>query len=541
MVTGTRARRALLAFVALLVLGVPAAPAATARSDVRSLAGGGGGSLRFTDCGDGFECATARLPRDYSRHAAGKLNVAVIRLPASDPAQRIGPLFVNFGGPGAPTTEIVRAIGREGWATLNRRFDIIGVDQRGAGATQGAFDCRLNQETEGLYSGPFTTLETLDVPALVERARTLVRRCLAQIDRNLARYATTANTARDMDRIRAALRVSKLTYLGYSYGTFLGATYATLFPNRYRAMVLDGVLDPDQYINRPSESLRAQSAAMEVALGRFFQACAAHKDVCPFDADDPWMAFDELLERAAETPLPATGERAEPVDAADIMFTTVGLLYAKQLWPLLAQALDQAEAGDGTLFRQLTDTVYGRHEDGTYDPLTDRYFLLGAIEQRYPRDLDYFLELGREAQDLFPHTYWNTGYVELPYGLFPIEPRGAYYGPFRASPSAPTILMVGTTYDPATPYRGTLRAARQLGNARVLTMRGDGHTAYPGNSQCIDTHVERYLFEVVLPPERTFCRQEVPFEQPQAEAAAAAAGSGALALKIAPLARLAQG
>jgi pimeloyl-ACP methyl ester carboxylesterase len=465
------------------------------------------------------------LPLDYSRRSAGKLDVAVIRLPATDPAQRIGPLFLNFGGPGGPTTEILRAIGPEYWAELNQRFDIVGIDPRGTGATQGAMDCRLNQETEGLYSGPFTTLETLDRNALVERARTLVRRCLERIDRRLARYATTANTARDMDRIRAALGEAKLSYLGFSYGSFLGQTYATLFPNRYRAMVLDGVLDPDQYINRPTEGLRAQSAGFEVALGRFFQACAAHKDVCPFDADDPWMAFDELVERASVTPLPSTGERTEPVDAADLLFTTTGLLYAKQLWPLLATALDQAEAGDGTLFRTLTDAVYGRQEDGTYDPITDRYFLLGAIEQRYTRNLDFYLRAGREAQDLFPHAYWNTGYVELAYGLFPINPRGAFYGPFRASSDAPTILVVSTTYDPATPHRGAIRAVRQLGNARLLTMRGDGHTAYGNggnNSACIDERVNRYLIDVVLPAEGTVCRQDMPFAQPEATAAATA-------------------
>jgi hypothetical protein len=145
--------------------------------------------------------------------------------------------------------------------------------------------------------------------------------------------------------------------LGYSYGSFLGSPYATL-----------------RRSGLPS--------------GASSRSAPAHRDVCPFDGDDPWMAFDELVERVRETPLPSTGERTEAVDADDLLFVTSNLLYAKQNWPPLATVLDQAEAGDGTLLRLLTDAIYGRLEDGSHDPILDRYFLLSAIEQRYPRHLD---------------------------------------------------------------------------------------------------------------------------------------------------------
>ena len=192
-------------------------------------------------------------------------------------------------------------------------------------------------------------------------------------------------------------------------------------------------------------------------------------------------------------------------------------VYAKQAWPFLA-ALAAAQAGDFSLIRQEADFFYFLEEDGTYNPLTDRYFALGALEQRYTRDVFTYIEAGEHSWNLFDHFWMNSGYVELPWGLFPIKPRGAYYGPFEVRQSAPTTLVVGTTYDPASPYRGARALVADLGNARLLTMRGDGHTAYPGNSPCIDEAVDAYLEEGILPAKGTVCRQQVPFEAPALQA-----------------------
>ena len=169
----------------------------------------------------------------------------------------------------------------------------------------------------------------------------------------------------------------------------------------------------------------------------------------------------------------------------------------------------------------LTDEFfYGRDPDtGTYDPSSDRYFTIGAAEQKYPRDIGTYLEAGDNAWGVYDHSYWNLGYTELNYGLWPIHDSDAYGGPFRVPNSSQTPLVVATTYDPATTYRGAQRLIRQLGNARLLTMRGDGHTAYGnGSPDCIDTAIERYINTLALPPAGTTCRQNIPFEQPQAAA-----------------------
>jgi pimeloyl-ACP methyl ester carboxylesterase len=489
-----------------------------AESDVEAVTAVPVPSLAWTDCGDGFECATAALPRDYARPRGAKLNVAVTRLPARNTAERIGPLFVNFGGPGGTAVAALHAFGKDLFAALNERFDIVGVDPRGTGATEGAIDCHVNQETLGLYAQPFTTPQNLN--GYVARARAYVDACVRN-NAAILPYVSTASVARDMDALRAAMGESKLSYLGFSYGTFLGATYASLFPANYRALVLDGAIDADQYINRPTDNLRLQSAGFERAFGRFFQACAANQTAClGFGGSDPHVAFDNLVARANAAPIPATGADPRPVDGEDVLWASFNLLYAKQQWPLLAQMLASAEAGDGSLVRAITDSGYDRLDDGTYGPGLDRYYALSGAEQRYTSDVSVFLAAGRTSWGLFDHAWWNTGYSELPFGLLPIRARGVFHGPFRASASAPTVLVVATTYDPATPYRGSVSLVDDLKNARLLTMQGDGHTAYGGNSACIDATVDAYLNAGTVPAEGTVCIQDAPFEQFSPQAAA---------------------
>jgi pimeloyl-ACP methyl ester carboxylesterase len=495
----------------LCALGATLAPAAAAAHHPQPSP-----ALEWEPCADGFECATFTVPRDYDRPRGDTLDLAVTRLPATDQNQRIGSLFVNFGGPGADAVSLLHAFGKDLFASLNDRFDIVGFDPRGTGATEDPIDCMLNQETEGIYRQPFVTPENLDVGGLIADSRQLAERCAA-LNRSILPYVATANLARDMDALRAALGEAQMSYLGFSYGTHLGATYASLFPNRYRALVLDGAVDPDQYMNRPVDWLFGQSAGFERALDRFFQACAADQGAClGFGGKDPWGAFDELVERLAANPQPPGDPRA--VDGDDALVAAVLAIYAKQNWPFLAQVLAAAQAGDYSGLRLLADFFYGRNEDGSYDPLIDRYYTITSAEQRFPRDLRFYLESGSDAWGTFDHVWWNTGYTDLSSGVFPIRARDAYYGPFRARSSAPTTLVIGTTYDPATPYRSAKRMVAQLGNARLLTMRGDGHTAYGGNSPCIDAAVDAYLEDGTVPAPGTTCRQEVEFAQPEPEA-----------------------
>jgi pimeloyl-ACP methyl ester carboxylesterase len=490
--------------------------------------------LDWQPCGDApnVTCTTAGVPLDYDAPNGQSIKLFLAKSPATDQAHKIGSLFINFGGPGGTTADTFEAAGAEAFPGLNQRYDIIGMDVRGVGQSQPSIDCKVNQETDGIYSQPFTTPDNLDVGALVRKDQRYISRCIS-LNREILPHVSTANVARDIDLLRQALGEQKITYFGYSYGTFLGATYASMFPHNYRAMVLDGPVDASDYINQPLDDLSAQSGGFERALGHFFEACAADPTACKgFGAGDPRDSYDQLIDALDAAPIPATGYTPDPrpVDGDDALIATALALYNKGSWPFLAQALADATHGDGSRLRLAADAYYARNPDGSYDPGGDRYFTIGAVEQRYPKgDVGLYLRAGKRSWSEHDHTWWNNGYTELNYGLWPIHDRDAFDGPFKIPSSSATPLVVATTYDPATPYRGAKSLVRDLGNARLLTMRGDGHTAYPDNSACVDSAVETYLDAGTLPAPGTTCKQEVPFGAAQAQVQA---------LKVAPIAPL---
>jgi pimeloyl-ACP methyl ester carboxylesterase len=520
-----RARRLATAVATVAAGFALAGPASAAQAE-------DGLTLEWEPCGDaGAQCATATVPKDYDSPGRGTLDLQVAKSPATDPENRIGSLFLNFGGPGAFMAPYVEAFGAELFPALNERFDIVGVDPRGTGIADG-LDCEVNQETDGVYSQPFVTPDNLDLGALLRKDTRYIARCLQRNDD--LQYMATANVARDMNAVREAVGDNKMTYLGFSYGTFLGATLQSLFPGKTRAVVLDGALDPDQYINEPLDSLDEQTAGFERAISRFFSACANDPAGCGFGAGDPRGAVDDLIEQADAAPIPASTAPGRPVDGDDIRAALAQSVYAKQAWAGLASALAQAAAGDGSEIRAIVDGFYGREPDGTYDGFIDKYFLLGAIEQEYPRRIEPYLKAGKNSYQRYDYTYWNHGYTELNWGLFPIRARDRYDGPFRTTRDDPTTLVVGTRYDPATPYKQAKRMVQQLGNARLLTMTGDGHTAYGGGSPCADAAIEAYLIDLTLPAEGTKCPQDVPAFPAAQPTAKALSGSAARKIDLAP-------
>ena len=484
--------------------------------------------LAWTACGitqdataAGVECATADLPLDHDEPEGAQVQVAMARVPATDPANRIGSLFVNPGGPGGAVVEYLQVAGSGLFADLNARFDIVGFDPRGVGQSRPAIDCQVDPETQGLYAGPVPTPLDIDVAAYVARAQDYVDACLTA-NGDILEHVSTANVARDLDLLRAAVGDERLSYLGFSYGTVVGATYATLFPDGYRALVLDGAVDADEYVDDPLSLSAEQTAGFEMALARFTEACAVDQAACSgFGGLNPYLAYDRLLAAAEAAPIPAEAYPADPrpVTADDIRAVTIRLLYAKQLWGLLGLVLAEAANGDASFARALLDEVF-RAESAP----GDQYFTITASEARYPQgDLEVYLDRGAESWASFPHFWSNSGYAEIPYALWPVHDEDAFTGPFEASASAPPLLVIGTTYDPATPYAWSQRLADDLGTARLLTLEGDGHTAYGGESACIDSSAATYLVDGTLPAAGTVCRQETVFESPVPMPATAAA------------------
>ena len=297
------------AVAALFVFG------ATASADRAPSAAPG---LHFKKCGltaqaATTECATADLPLDYDQPRSGQVHIAIARVPAADKAHRIGVLFFNFGGPGGTAVDYLQNRGASTlWKALNQRFDIIGFDPRGVGQSTPVDRLQGRPGEAGHLLAAVHDAVQRRPQRTRRQGRELHPRVRAQ-NGNILSHVSTANVARDMDAIRGLLGETKLNYFGYSYGTFLGATYASLFPDRYRAMVLDGPIDATAYINQPWRDLAEQTAGFERALGRFFQACAGNQDACSnFGGSDPWDAYDKLVESANTSPIPADRRRRRP-------------------------------------------------------------------------------------------------------------------------------------------------------------------------------------------------------------------------------------
>ena len=486
--------------------GVPSPSAAAGRAGPE-LTAAQPPTLGWQPCTDAeaYDCAHLRVPKDYARPGAGNFRLAVARLPARDQEHRIGSLFVNFGGPGGTGVQTLLSNGTRLFHRLNQRFDIVSFDPRGVGQSTPAIDCRVDQERSGPFGQPFGTPRDLHPRRMVAADRHYLQRC-RRLNPDVLPYVSTANVARDMDRLRQAVGDRRLSYLGLSYGSYLGATYGAMFPDSYRALALEGPVDPVQYARDPIAVMAATSAALERATERFLRDCAAHPAGCSgFGHGEPGAALDRLVDRLDDRPL-TVGERRLDGDDARVALATG--LHSRDTWGDLASALVAAQQGDGGALRLLADYYYGRLDDGSYRPSLDAFFAITAADQRNLDGLRPYLRAGRQSWHAFPHGYWLSGYSTHQWGADQVRARGVMRGPFTLPESSPAALVVGTTYDPASPYEGAQAMVPALGNARLLTLVGDGHGAYGGESACIDRGVNRYLLSGALPPADTRCHPD---------------------------------
>jgi pimeloyl-ACP methyl ester carboxylesterase len=449
----------------------------------------------------GFECATAKVPRDHARPGGRKLELALIRWPASDRENRIGSLFLNPGGPGGSGVDLLRDAPPPARAAFGRVYDLIGFDPRGVGASRPPVqDCGVQ------YQGDqYMTPETADRNAVVRTARKQLRRCEAASGGVLP-YLTTANVARDLDLLRAAVGDKKLNYLGISYGGLLGETYSTLFPGRTGAMVLDSPTDGEVWLDKPFEAINEQLASFERSLDRFLHWCSRREDTCPLDPEDPDDDLDGLVAQLNAAPVPVLSHPAQPpVNGDELMSVVLNALYSRFYREPLAAAIGAARQGDGSALRNF----FGAPEEDAPPP-TGAFFAYMANEGNYRGGVDRFLREKEHTFGISDRFGWARGYEWVGLTLWPFEPRGVYRGPFRHATGAQPALVIGGTHDPATPYRWAKRVVADLGNARLLTYRSDGHGAITDLNPCIVGSTLAYLEAGVLPEKGASCRQQSP-------------------------------
>ena len=450
-------------------------------------------SIAWSSCGGGFQCGSVTVPLDYANPDKDTIKIALVRKPATDPAHRIGSLLTNPGGPGASGIDYLRQAAGS-MTNLNRRFDLVGFDPRGVG--QSAPVRCLTGPQEDAYNALDPVLDDpQEKQAAIQADKDFASGC-SQMSAKVLPFVDTPNAARDMDEIRAAVGDAKLTYLGFSYGTFLGQTYAHLFPTHVRALSLDGVLDPTLSAN---DLLFAQVVGFEKNLEAFLADCKA-RTTCQFGrSGDPGAKLLALMQSLDVRPL-QVGNRQLTRALAVIGVLTP--LYDPGSWTFLDQGLTAAEQGNGRLLLGFSDLYFGRHADGTYDNSTDANVAINCLDRPVPTDIAAYDQLGPAFANASPLFGPATQYGNYACAFWPVKPTGQ--PGTLPDDGAPQILLVGGTDDPATPYAWAQSVHRQLANSVLLTRQGFGHVSYD-KSACAQQAEDDYLVNLTLPADGTVC------------------------------------
>ncbi|MCB5168806.1 alpha/beta hydrolase [Streptomyces bambusae] len=496
----------LLATVAALLTSAPAGARAAGPPAVPVLSWG-----PCAGSADGFECATARVPLDHRDPDGRTLQIAVTRKQATVPARRTGVLVLHPGGPGNSGVDFARSSYAALPAALREGFDVVGYDMRGVGRS-GQVECWNDQE----YAAAVDAARGVPGPGALQDAirqgREFGAACLERAG-DLVPFIGTASNARDLDLLRQALGEEQLTFYGRSFGSYVGTVYAALFPSRVRAMVLDGGYDPHRYADLPYAYDGPQFAALDAAVGRFLDWCAANAAACGFGDGRPREAFEDLKRALDVDPVvtasgrPATGYTL----AYRLMFN---INSGKRIWPALGQALRAAQA------RQ-TSFLLNPPSPASFDFLNVN-LAVECADRAYPASpllLGPLVTAHATTSPLLgpaigfgPPTYDHNHAPAC--AQWPAPRPSRYEGSYRAAGSAP-ILVLGTTGDPDTPYRDSVALSRTLENGRLVTFAAEGHTAY-NRSACISTLVNDYLANLTLPAAGTVCADEAPAVAPTA-------------------------
>ncbi|MFD3941261.1 alpha/beta hydrolase [Streptomyces sp. NPDC058579] len=457
--------------------------------------------LTWRDCGvPSFQCATLRAPLDYANPAAGEIELGVSRVAAGGPGKRLGSLLVNPGGPGGSAVGYLQGYAGIGYpAAVRAQYDMVAVDPRGVARSE-PVECLTGPQMDTFTQVDQTPDDGSETTALTSAFKGFAAGC-AKRSGEVLPHVSTVETARDMDILRAVLGDEKLTYVGASYGTFLGATYAELFAGRVGRLVLDGAMDP----SLPAIDLaRDQTAGFETAFRAFAADCVQKPD-CPLGTGSVDAASDNLKDffrKVDAEPVP-TGESRE---LGESLATTgvIAAMYDEAAWPQLREALTRAMGGEGSGLLALADSYYERETDGTYTNLMFANTAVNCLDlpaaYTGPADVEKAVPSFEKASPVFGE---GLAWAALNCAYWPVAPTGRPHR-ITAEGAAP-IVVVGTTRDPATPYKWAQSLASQLSSGTLLTYEGDGHTAYGRGSDCVDSAINTYLLTGTPPTTAKRC------------------------------------
>lgn len=445
------------------------------------------GTLSWKPCAGKFECAVLFVPLVYDGMSAQAIKLAISRHKAT--GTRLGALLLNPGGPGSSAIDFLEDFVDLGAPQLVEHFDLVAVDPRGVGFST-PIDC--HSTLQKLVAADPTPDDEAEWKALDDASATFAAECATK-HKDLLPHLGTLNVARDLDRVRDALGEDKLEYLGFSYGTAIGARYADLFPERVGKLVLDGAVD----LRLPAiDFVIEQAKGFETALANYFAWCKLATKNCAWaGASAPEQAFLSLKVQVESTPIVAPGAD-RPVGPGEFLVGVMAsLYYGTQGWEVLSSALEQAVSGDGTTIINLVDQYHQRQIDGSYTNIEEVFIAVSCVDQASPT-----VEQVRAAQARAVAEAPNFGLASLTDLL--VCAHWPVHGQDQPPPKgkgAPPLLVIGTTGDPATPYAWAQRMAADLESAKLLTYQGEGHTGFGKGNACIDNAVVDYLLDGKVP------------------------------------------
>ncbi|WP_182112975.1 MULTISPECIES: alpha/beta hydrolase [unclassified Actinotalea] len=456
--------------------------------------------VSWETCG-AYECATVRAPLDWDDVGAGEISLAVQRsLATGSDDERIGSLLINPGGPGSSGIEFLDyAVTGVLGADVLAAYDVVGFDPRGVAASS-AVDCGPDPVVDEFLTADVALESQADVDAAREAARAFGEGCLDATGALLGEV-DTVSAAKDMDLLRAVLGDDELHYIGFSYGTFLGATYAELFPEKVGRLVLDGALDPAM---SNDDLVVGQAIGFEDALGAYVEDCLAGSD-CALSGtvDEGKQQIAALVERAERKPLDAGN--GQTVNGALAFYGIVVTLYDDASWPLLTMALSEAmEQNTGATLLELANFYLDRTPDGTYLSNSMVAFTgincldYPVVDRSYDEMVAFADQVAAQAPTFGRHFAMAVGCETWPFQ------SEAERKEIAAAGAAP-ILVIGTTGDPATPYEWSVALAEQLDSGVLITWEGEGHTAYGRSNACVEDAVDAYLVDGTVPEDGLEC------------------------------------
>jgi pimeloyl-ACP methyl ester carboxylesterase len=444
-----------------------------------------------------FECGDVSVPLDYTKPSGRKITLSLVKISAPK-STRIGSMLVNPGGPGASGRLFARQLAtNDTVSTLRKHFDVIGFDPRGVASTI-PIQCATPAQYDEFFAADPNPDDEAEFQALAATNRAFAKRCAEQ-NADVLPFVATSEVVRDMDSIRAALGESTISFLGFSYGTYLGAKYAEAYPQRVRAFVLDGVLDPTA---DSDERVRKQAIGFEEQLNAFLKSCETKK--CGFikDGETPGQGFDRVMGKLERAPV-AVGKRS--LGPGEAWLGALAALYNSNTgWASLRSALTNLDDGSGEVLLRLSDAYTRRTSEGTYSNITDANVAVNCLDSPSNRDPEHYRRLATEFASFAPRFGAFAAYSSMICASWTLPATGSL-APLKFAAPVP-VLLIGTTGDPATPFIWAKNVRGQIPGSSLLILEGDGHTAILTGNGCIRSAVQQFLIERIAPAGETVCR-----------------------------------